>query len=169
MCIRDRFQPEGYIDGIDSLGNVAGEFHGVAENDMFCDIVLESGDQGGNYDFGEILPASIKGTVYVDTNNNGIQDEGEAGIEGTRIVLTDAEGNVIAETFTDADGNYCFEDLIPGTYKVTEIQPDGFFDGIDTLGEINGETHGVSENDMFCDIVLESLSLIHISEPTRPY
>ena len=100
-------QPEDFIDGIDTLGNVDGVFHGEAGEDMFCDIVLESGDEGQGYNLGEIQPASIKGTVYQDINNNGVPDEGEAGIEGTRVILTDADGNVIAETFTDANGDYC--------------------------------------------------------------
>ena len=149
-------QPEDFIDGIDTLGNVDGVFHGEAGEDMFCDIVLESGDEGQGYNFGEIQPASIKGTVYQDINNNGVQDEGEAGIEGTRVILTDADGNVIAETFTDANGDYCFEDLIPGTYKVTEIQPDGFFDGIVSPGNIDGVPHGEAGVNTICDIEVTS-------------
>ena len=150
------FQPEEFIDGMDTLGSVDGIAHGEAGNDMFCDIVLESGDRGDGYNFGEIQPASIKGTVYQDLNNNGVQDEGEAGIEGTRVILTDAEGNVIAETFTDADGNYCFEDLVPGTFKVTEIQPEGFFDGIVSPGNIDGVPHGEAGVNMICDIEVNS-------------
>lgn len=150
------FQPDGFIDGIDTVGNVDGVIHGEAGNDQFCDIILESGDEGAEYNFGEIQPASIKGTVYQDLNNNGVQDEGEAGIEGTRVVLTDSDGNIIAETFTDANGDYCFEDLVPGTYKVTEIQPEGFFDGIVSPGNIDGVTHGEAGENTICDIELTS-------------
>lgn len=150
-------QPDGFLDGIESLGNVDDVFHGVAGEDMFTEIELSSGETGEDYDFGEVRPAAIKGTVYLDTNNNGVQDEGEQGIEGTRIVLTDENGDVIAETFTDANGDYCFEDLFPGTYKVTEIQPEGVFDGTDTPGNVDGESRGeLVMNDMIADIVVNS-------------
>ena len=150
-------QPNGFLDATDHLGNVDGELRGEAsQNDRFTNITLNSGDVGTNYDFCEHLPASIHGTVYHDRNDNGVQDAGEEGIEGTRIMLTDADGNVVAETFTDAEGNYWFSDLFPGEYTVMEIQPDGFSDGIDSIGTVDGISNGIiPENDKFGSIVLE--------------
>ena len=143
-------QPEGFLDGIDSPGTVGGEPHGTAGMDQFCDIVLGSGEVGDNFNFGEVRPASIHGTVFQDLNNNGTQDDGEEGIEGTQIILSDAEGNVISETFTDSNGDYWFDNLTPGTFTVTEIQPDGFFDGLDSSPD------GVVGNDNITEIVLTS-------------
>ena len=45
-------------------------------------------------------------------------------------------GNVVTRTtVTDADGNYIFTGLPAGLYTVTQQQPDGFIDGVDTAGE----------------------------------
>jgi protocatechuate 3,4-dioxygenase beta subunit len=149
-------QPDGYLDASDHLGNVDGQTRGDAsENDRFTGIVLGSGDEGVRYDFCEHIPAEICGTVYHDRNNNGVQDAGEEGIEGVRMTLTDADGNVIAESFTDAAGDYCFVDLLPGEYCVKEFQPDDFNDGIDSVGTVDGRQNGDLEtNDKITKITL---------------
>lgn len=48
---------------------------------------------------------------YDDYNCDGIQQPGEPGIEGVRVILKDASGAMIAQTITDADGMYLFENL----------------------------------------------------------
>lgn len=77
-----------------------------------------------------ITGAKIKGVKFYDANNNGMQDEGEGGINGFKIVLTgtDSAGNNISETQYTAndgskDGAYCFIDLPFGSYSVKEIMP----------------------------------------------
>lgn len=146
--------PDGYLDGAEILGEVNGTTRGVAGDDLLSGITLSSGEKGVNYDFCEHIPAELCGTVYHDRNDNGRQDKGEEGIEGTRMVLTDADGKVIAETFTDAEGKYCFKDLVPGTYCVKEIQPDGFIDGKDSVGNVKGKTRGDGSNDEVCNVTL---------------
>ena len=150
-------QPAGYVDGSAHLGNVYGQERGAyLQNARFENITLNSGDEGVRYDFCEYLPAEICGTVYHDRNDNGVQDDGEEGIEGVRIELTDASGNVIAESFTDAAGAYCFKDLIPGEYCVKEIQPSDYSDGIDSVGTVDGSVLGdLGANDKIVGIVLE--------------
>lgn len=146
--------PDGYLSGAAMLGTVDGQQRGLVGDDLLAGVTLRSGENGINYDFCEHIRADLCGTVYFDRNNNGVQDVGEEGIEGTRMVLTDADGVVVAETFTDAEGDYCFLNLVPGTYCVKEIQPDGFVDGIDTVGDVNGFKSGVGKNDEFCNITL---------------
>ena len=150
-------QPGGFLDATDHLGNVNGELRGEAsQNDRFTNITLNSGDVGTDYDFCEHVPAALHGTVFHDRNDNGVQDEGEEGIEGVRITLTDADGNLVADTFTDSVGDYWFSDLLPGEYTIYEIQPDSFVDGIDTVGAVNGVTTGeILENDKFGTVVLQ--------------
>jgi hypothetical protein len=63
---------------------------------------------------------SISGTKWEDTNANGNPDGIESGVPGVTIELLDVEDKVIETTTTDADGNYSFTGLLPGTYSVQE-------------------------------------------------
>ncbi|CRK62069.1 internalin, putative [Alloactinosynnema sp. L-07] len=129
-------QPVGYADGPDTLGSAGG----TPTNDMVSEIVLGSGTAATGYDFAEDR-ASLAGVVYEDVNNNGIQDAGEPGIPGATVTLTgtDATGAPVDRTATtDANGAYVFDGVLGGTYTVTETQPDGYADGIDTEGSSGG-------------------------------
>ena len=76
-------------------------------------------------DFGLVAPASIGDRVWDDVNANGA-DDGEPGIGGVTVILTDADGAEVARTTTDANGNYRFTGLIPGTYTVAIEVPSGY-------------------------------------------
>lgn len=76
-------------------------------------------------DFGLVAPASIGDRVWDDVNANG-SDDGEPGIGGVTVILTDADGTEVARTTTDANGNYRFAGLIPGTYTVSIEVPSGY-------------------------------------------
>ena len=76
-------------------------------------------------DFGLVAPATIGDRVWDDKNANG-SDEGEPGIGGVTVILTDANGAEVARTTTDANGIYRFTGLIPGTYTVSIEVPDGY-------------------------------------------
>ncbi len=66
-------------------------------------------------DFGLVAPASIGDRVWYDDDANGA-DDGEPGIGGVTVILTDANGAEVARTTTDSNGSYRFTGLIPGTY-----------------------------------------------------
>jgi hypothetical protein len=103
--------------------------------------------------------ATLCGYVYHDANNNGIKEEGEQGIAGVTVNLTGVDDNgqsVSQVQVTDDTGQYCFIELYPGTYDIFETQPEGYLDGIDTLGALDwGPPAGeIGANDSFVHICL---------------
>ena len=64
--------------------------------------------------------------VWEDIDKDGIQDPNEPAMENILVQLKDAAGNVIDSTRTDANGNYIFLGLTPGTYSVAFETPYGF-------------------------------------------
>ncbi|MCL4549721.1 MAG: SpaA isopeptide-forming pilin-related protein [Bacteroidetes bacterium] len=60
---------------------------------------------------------SICGIKFNDKNGDGDQDPGELGIADWQINLG---GPIDMSVRTDKDGRYCFDNLIPGEYKVGE-------------------------------------------------
>lgn len=66
---------------------------------------------------GEVL-SSIGDFAWNDLNGNGLQDEDEPGVAGVTVTLLDAEGAELADTTTDEDGFYSFDELMPGEYAL---------------------------------------------------
>ena len=67
---------------------------------------------------GSIVTAGISGSIFQDDNGNGTQDAGEGGIANVPVNLLDTNGNIIAETTTDNNGNYIFNDVFQNDYVV---------------------------------------------------
>lgn len=62
---------------------------------------------------------TIGDRVWLDENGDGKEDPGEkTGVPGVTVVITDKDGNEIARTVTDEDGNWKV-DVDPGEYTVT--------------------------------------------------
>jgi len=74
-----------------------------------------AGEDDHSYDFGFLSPVSIGDYLWLDANNNGVQDQGEAPVPGAIVNLLDADGNVVDSATTDANGYYSFTDLPPNT------------------------------------------------------
>lgn len=74
-------------------------------------------------------PAPICGTVYRDANENGVLDPGETGYAGATLTLNGTRGTgaavPAAAAVSGPDGAYCFNDLMPGTFRVTVTVPNG--------------------------------------------
>jgi uncharacterized repeat protein (TIGR01451 family) len=140
-------QPAGYGEGGVLPGGSA-----TAGSNAITISNLPAGGSAGNQ-FAERV-SSLAGSVYVDfsagnpaLSNNGVRDAGEAGIAGVPITLTgtDAAGNPVnRNTLTDASGNWRFEDLLSGSYTVSEgaipSTAGSFLDGRDSAGTAGGST-----------------------------
>lgn len=88
-------------------------------------VTVESGDMIKDVDFGYIPEpneGAIGDRVWADANNDGIQDPGEAGIEGVVLTLTDNDGNTVGSTVTtNANGDYLFTGVPFGEDYVVSI------------------------------------------------
>ncbi len=113
-------------------------------------ISVQSGDAIDYVDAGLYLPASIGDFVWEDMNGDGLQDDGESGIQGVKVALngTDGLGNPVSlMTWTNAVGAYLFEDLVPGSYTLTFTAPAGYAftardaDGAGIEGTVNSDAH----------------------------
>ena len=77
-------------------------------------------------DFGFYMPASIGDLVWEDVNFNGVQDLGEAGLEGVRVNLLDVMGATSATVTTAPSGMYHFGQVVPGDYSLQFVPPIGY-------------------------------------------
>ncbi|HUN24450.1 MAG TPA: SdrD B-like domain-containing protein, partial [Anaerolineales bacterium] len=68
----------------------------------------------GNYK----LDTAIGDYVWYDLNKNGLQDDGETGVQGITVYLLNSGGSVIGTDITDSNGYYSFNNLQPGSYTI---------------------------------------------------
>ena len=96
-----------------------------------------------NVNFGYVPDYSIAGRVYRDSDKSGSYTDGEETFGGVTVDLLDKDGNVVATTTTDKDGNYSFEKLPAGTYRV-KVHPDGALAGLDQTEDPDGIADSMS-------------------------
>jgi len=60
----------------------------------------------------------VGGTVWLDTNANGIQDVAEVGVPDIGVTLFNSAAQPVAQTTSEANGVYLFDALRPGHYYV---------------------------------------------------
>ncbi len=56
--------------------------------------------------------ATIGDLVWIDANNNGLQDKDEVGVPNVMVTLYDSMLNTIATKYTDARGHYRFDSIL---------------------------------------------------------
>ena len=109
------------------------------------DITLELNDPiKENVNFGYISNNSISGTIYRDDNRSNSLNGGEAGYPAQTVQLLDKDGQVIATTTTDANGNYSFDNLPDGTYSVKVVK-DGALTDLEQTEDPDGTKDSASE------------------------
>jgi len=119
--------PEGYLFSPADQGLDDALDSDAAEGGMTACFDLAAGQTDRTRDAGIHLPVgSIGDRVWLDTDHDGIQDEGELGKGGVTVELLDAGGVVLATQVTNDDGSYLFGELAPGDYRVRFTLPDGY-------------------------------------------
>ena len=115
--------PDGYI----STNAIAGDSATKVDNDTLRVGPMNGGSTSYNNLFGDaplIGAAVITGTVFEDTDKNGVMDGGEFGLPGVTVTLEIENGSTIA-VLTGPLGNYEFA-VAPGIYlRLTSSGPGG--------------------------------------------
>jgi len=110
-------------------------------------VTMGLGDDILTVDMGIVYEgtASLGDYVWHDTNQNGIQDPDEPGLDDVRVILYDADGVKIGERTTYNGGYYTFVGLNAGHYTLEFILPlDWGFTSADT--DPNGDTYDSDVN-----------------------
>eukprot|EP01132_Coremiostelium_polycephalum_P005726 gene5726-7122_t len=69
---------------------------------------------------------SVGDLVWVDKNNNGRRDPGEPGLPNVPVTLVNRGTGTTTTTTTDINGNYHFDNLVPGEYCAQVRTPAGY-------------------------------------------
>ena len=120
---------EGYAFTKPGEGNVI--LNGGAGSGYSETFQVPLGTDVTGMDAGMILPAKVMGTVFADLNDNGKQDAGEGGLEGTGVRLLSEEGESVFSADIGAEGSFLFDAVMPGRYRLEYRLPAGavFADG----------------------------------------
>ena len=102
-------------DGVPAPEVPASNLPAGADSETGVQLVIGQNFMGADFGY---LPSGIIGdTVWIDSNDDGIRDATEIGIPYITIELL-TNGIKVAETETDADGYYIFDNLEDATYTV---------------------------------------------------
>jgi protocatechuate 3,4-dioxygenase beta subunit len=107
-------------------------------------------------DAGFYQKVTIGDLVWEDKNGNGIYDDAiEQGLSGVSISLSGVAGNgiaVSAQTITDGNGRYLFDDLLPGIYTLKVTAPGGYHFTIPNQGDDTKDSDAI-------DGMIENISI----------
>ncbi|MCZ2102536.1 MAG: T9SS type A sorting domain-containing protein [Chitinophagales bacterium] len=144
--------PAGFIGTI-SLPGVDNNSEMNPTSGFTAPFELEDQEAKLNIYAGFFKPGIIGSYVWEDVNGDGIQDEGEVGIEDVMVLMegTDGSGQQVNKSVaTDDQGRYRFEDIYPGQYTISFVIPNHYkvsprFSGVDVSKDNDADADGKTE------------------------
>jgi subtilisin family serine protease len=124
----------------DTIDPVSNTFEGWYVDDIIVtevgngthSVELDPDEVATNINFGnaEPQPGQIHGYKWNDEDGDGEWDDNESAVSGWTIFLDDNQNGELDEDepsdITDANGEYSFTELVPGTYTIAEVQQEGW-------------------------------------------
>ncbi|AUG79203.1 hypothetical protein CFP65_4456 [Kitasatospora sp. MMS16-BH015] len=119
--------PAGWSVTARAAGDAAKDSDADPATGVTQTVQLTGGTNYLDLDMGLVkpLPNSLGDFVWEDVNRNGLQDPGEPGVAGVKVLLLDGSGKNVLDgsgqpvaAVTDATGKYLFANLPNGTYGV---------------------------------------------------
>lgn len=145
---------QGAFDALDSDANPA--------TGQTATFAVPSNTNDVDWDAGIFQPASVGDRLWYDADGDGVQDVGELGINGATVILdyagpdgvfgTGDDQIALANEPTVTDGNYLFDNLAPGNYRVrvdSASLPNGLTDptfDLDLIATPNVASFALSSN-----------------------
>ena len=117
-------------------------------------ITLDVDDCIASVDAGLYKTASLGDHVWLDYDGDGLKDANERGADNIRIELKDEEGELLASTITNPDGQYGFVNLPPGNYYIVVVAPDGFLYTLPNQGNNDDIDSDVDPNTGISDLIV---------------
>jgi len=142
----------GFDDAVDS--DILQEYANppFGETDPFS---VNVGDVEDTQDAGLFQLGAISDLVWLDIDDDGVQDPGEPGVEGVTVELSNTDLSVTDSTTTDASGNYSFAGLFPHDgYEVSFTLPPPGVPQISLFSPAN--QGGDDELDSDADVVVDA-------------
>jgi hypothetical protein len=94
--------------------------------DCYYEYVADTYSTVTNWPYTYVPPTdySLTGTIYTDSNRNGVQDNGEQGYNNATVTVSQYN-QTVASTVTNSSGSYSFPSLETGNYSVAVTVPSG--------------------------------------------
>ena len=125
--------------------------------------------------FSELAPIEIGNRIWTDTNADGIQDAGEAGINNVTVNLYNSDGStLLGTTTTDANGEYYFNEsnitggLEPNTPYQIQIASSNFGSG-QSLENLNLTVANQGSNELIDSDAVNVSSIATITATTGDF
>ena len=109
--------PEGYV--LSRTDHLALPLR-AGLKDQAVSLTVTMGAEWNGQKTGAVMPAALSGQLWLDENDNGLFDEGEATPAGYRLTITDeSTGKVFDTPVTDDTGRFFAAGMIPGSFSVS--------------------------------------------------
>ncbi|UTH16000.1 SdrD B-like domain-containing protein [Macrococcus epidermidis] len=163
--------PAGYANDVANIGSedvdsdgpidVLVDINGANITTLDTGFIPLNGQGSAPVQGGETTPApapaptkgnlSIGDHVWWDANRNNLYDQGENPVANLRVTIRDYAGNFVAETYTDAYGNYAFHGLSDGQYIVNFHNP---LDWSPVIANIDNDVSEAIDSDGPTDVIV---------------
>jgi large repetitive protein len=115
-------------------------------------VTLATNGAAPSFGLRQVNP-DVTGTVFVDTNGNGVRDSADGGAPNV-FVYADLDGDNRPDlgepsARTDESGVYSLRLVTPGTFSIRQVLPSGFEQTLPTAGEHVVTFNGTSLNGVF--------------------
>ncbi|WP_017655312.1 SdrD B-like domain-containing protein [Fortiea contorta] len=115
------------------------DFPEITTGNLQVHLSLAARESRTDVDFGfkRSLNGSIGDFVFNDQNRDGALNSGDIGLPNVKLTLKNTDGEIVATTTSDRNGNYLFTDLPLGSYTVEVSQLDNFNSTTKTILFVN--------------------------------